>query len=209
MQGRLINSPSGEPPKNSQTFNSTLVLTAPLAQPQAESRSGVELQSADPVYRVAVVEAPAPRLTKNQDIAPQFVESGKLVRFAMPYDAFVHSQPEATVVLSAKLSDGRDLPPWIQFDAQSGSFQVNPPPGLVEELEIKVTARDTSNNLEATTIFQFSVGRGKTDGKPVSSLRLPGRSSLTEKIRLAANRQASWRSAAHVTPMLPTTHAKG
>jgi hypothetical protein len=87
-------------------------------------------------------------------------------------------------MVMAKLADGRDLPDWIQFDARSGTFQIDATNHATsEEIQIKVTARD-SDGREASTIFKISVGVGKT--------KALGRSSLSEQIKLAASRSSPW-----------------
>ena len=92
---------------------------------------------------------------------------------------------DAVVTLIAKLANGKDLPSWVQFDARAGTFQLSPPTGFNDELQVKVVARD-SEGREASSIFKFTVGEGK--GKANTS----SRSSLSEQIRLAAKRSAPW-----------------
>jgi large repetitive protein len=134
-------------------------------------------------FQVVVVEGPEPNLSLFRSITDQFIEANKPATFALPADAFVHTKADATVIITAKMADGRDLPQWVQFDARSGTFQMSPPQGFDEELQIKVTARD-SEGREAAAIFKLTVGEGKP--KP------QGRISLSEQIILAANRSSSW-----------------
>jgi hypothetical protein len=96
----------------------------------------------------------------------------------IPADAFAHTDPNAPVVLEATLADGRPLPAWIVFDPASGAFKVMPPPGLQEEIEVRVIARDAQGR-EAMLTFTISVG------KPLQS-GLEGRSGLNEQLRMAA-----------------------
>jgi hypothetical protein len=130
-------------------------------------------------FRMAVVEAATPSLAVFRGITDQFVEGNKLASFSLPFDAFVHTRADASITLVAKLTNGDALPPWVQFDPQSGTFKLDPPPGFTDELQIKVIARDTEGR-EASSIFRFHVGdaKGKTSG----------RSGFSEQIRLAANR---------------------
>jgi hypothetical protein len=134
-------------------------------------------------FPVVVVEAPTPNLSVFRGITDQFIDGSKPASFSLPADAFAHTKPDATVVLTAKLVDGQDLPAWIRFDPRSGTFQINPPPGLVEELRINVTARDGEGR-EASSIFRFFIGDGKA--KPT------GRPSLSEQINLAVKRNNPW-----------------
>lgn len=130
-------------------------------------------------FQVPVVEGDAPRLSTYRSVADQFVEGNRSVTFTLPYDAFVHTRSEATVVLAATLTDGQALPAWIRFDARTGSFSLNPPPDFSGEMEVKVIARDNEGR-EAATVFRLFVGEGKA--------KLPARSSLSEQIRLAGKR---------------------
>lgn len=134
-------------------------------------------------FQIVVVEASEPNLSLFRGITDQFIEANKPSTFALPADAFVHAKADATVTITAKLADGRDLPEWVQFDARSGTFQLNPPAGFDEELQIKVLARD-SEGREATAIFKLTVGEGKP--KPL------GRMGLSEQIMLAAKRSSPW-----------------
>ena len=132
-------------------------------------------------FRVVVAEAPEPNLSLFRGITDQFVDANKPATFSLPADAFVHTKADATVTITAKLADGRDLPQWVQFDARSGTFQMSPPQGFDEELQIKVMARD-SEGREATAIFKLTVGEGKP--KP------QGRIGLTDQIMAAAKRSS-------------------
>jgi hypothetical protein len=116
-------------------------------------------------------------------ITDQFIEGNKPATFSLPADAFVHTKADAVITIVAKLANGEDLPAWVQFDARSGSFKLDPPQGFNEELQIKVIARD-SEGREASSIFKFTVGKGKANTS--------SRSSLSEQIRLAAKRSTPW-----------------
>jgi hypothetical protein len=111
-------------------------------------------------FRIRVMEADLPMLMRDKGITDQFIENGRLTSFSLPYDAFMHSRDDAVLTLSARLTDGRPLPAWIQFNGQTGTFQMNAPAGVVEEYEILVTARD-NNGREASASFKLNVGSGK------------------------------------------------
>lgn len=134
-------------------------------------------------FRTAVTEAATPNLTVFRGVTDQFIEGNKPASFVLPYDAFVHTRPEATVTLVAKLANGDPLPSWVQFDPRSGTFQLSPPPGFSEELQIKVIARDGEGR-EASSMFRFFVGEGKANHS--------GRSSFSDQIRLAGKRSSPW-----------------
>jgi hypothetical protein len=164
------------------TFDSTLKTNSPTTLPVARPAPIGEVLTSSSGFQVAVVEAATPNLSVFRGITDQFVDGNKPGSFALPADAFVHTKADATVSLVAKMSDGQDMPSWIQFDARSGTFQVNPPAGYTGDMQIKVIATDNEGR-EASSIFRFSVGEAK---KPV------GRNSLSEQINLAAMRTTPW-----------------
>jgi len=75
-----------------------------------------------------------------------------LFSFTLPRDTFKHADPKATVVLEARLADGQPLPDWLQFDAGSGRFTGRAPQG-VQEIEIRVTARDSTGGEAGTNVM--------------------------------------------------------
>lgn len=120
----------------------------------------------------------------------QFIDANKPAVFSLPADAFEHTKADAVITLTAKLANGDDLPGWIQFDARSGNFQIDPPSGLNDEFQIKITARDNEGR-EAISIFKLTVGEGKVKANT------SGRSSLSEQIRLAARQSTPWLDMVH------------
>jgi hypothetical protein len=166
------------------TFDSTLRVSTQLSVPTVERAAPVaEMLTSASGFRVTVTEAPTPALIVFRGITDQFVEGNKAATFAIPADAFAHTQSDAVIMMSASQANGRPLPTWVQFDARTGVFRAIPPPGLTGELQIKIVARD-SEGREAVSIFKFSVGKG--------TVRTSGRSSLSEQIRLSAKRSAPW-----------------
>ena len=119
----------------------------------------------------------------NKGITDQFVEQGSgNGKFTVPYDAFMHSKQDAIIKLQAKLADDTPLPKWVVFDPQAGTFEVKPPANFKGKVELKVIARDDDGR-EATSIFRMFVGE-----EPAPEQKPQSRSSLSEKIRLAAKR---------------------
>jgi hypothetical protein len=131
-------------------------------------------------FRVAVTPAPTDNLVVFRGVTDQFVENNAPTRISMPYDAFAHSKPDASIQLAAQQADGRKLPDWVQFDARTGTFVVSAPAGFKGVLQIKVIARDTEGR-EVSTMFRMHVGQER-DVKPQS------RNGLSEQLRLAAQR---------------------
>jgi AAA family ATP:ADP antiporter len=95
------------------------------------------------------------------NVAPQAVRPiadlayapGQPLEHVIAEDAFVDADPGDVLHLSARLVDGRQLPPWLRFDAQRRRFTGQPPHGYYEELTVLVVASDV-DGLEATSTFQ-------------------------------------------------------
>jgi hypothetical protein len=199
------------PPPASSPFNSALQIDpGSPAQPTSrllpipDSGRGPgmgEALTSSAGFRAVVMEAEQPALLAFRGITDQFVEGNRTTTFNLPADAFVHTRPEAVLTLGARLTDGQDLPAWIRFDAQAGTFTVTPPPGFAAVLEIRITARDNEGR-EAAALFKFNVGQGASVLEPASAPAPAGdtprpqsRSGLSEQIRQAQGRggmQASW-----------------
>ena len=176
--------PAPTPAAPAPEFNSATVVTEPSPLPIPEKAAPIgELLTSASGFQITVSEAPTPGLTVFRGITDQFIEGNKPATFALPADAFVHTKADAVISIVAKLANGEDLPAWVQFDARSGTFKLDPPAGFNEELQIKVIARD-SEGREASAIFKFSVGKG--------IVNTSSRSSLSEQIRLAAKRSTPW-----------------
>lgn len=103
-----------------------------------------------------------------------------VISFAVPSDAFVHTDEKAVVVLEASLSDGRPLPSWLAFDAAVGKFVGVAPAGVEKDLAIRVIARDAQGR-EAISIFRVHITQ-----KDLKTSETTGRSSLSEQLKSAA-----------------------
>ena len=77
--------------------------------------------------------------------------------FQIRSDAFGHTDPSAIVRLEARTASGGPLPPWLQFDALTGTFRGMPPDGRAVTLELVVVARDDEGR-EATIFFNLELG---------------------------------------------------
>ncbi|MEO5331950.1 MAG: VCBS domain-containing protein, partial [Magnetococcus sp. YQC-5] len=91
-----------------------------------------------------------------QGIPDVVAGGGGKIDFSVPSTAFSHTDGNATVQLSAQQVDGKALPTWLKFDAKTGKFSGDPPPGQ-GELVITVKATD-SEGREATAIFHIKLG---------------------------------------------------
>jgi uncharacterized delta-60 repeat protein len=163
-------------------FDSTLELEPLLTRHHFETPLG-EILTRSAGFQVAVIEESVSKLTVFRGITDQFVEPDRDSRFTLPYDAFMHTRSEATVLLDAKLLDGTKLPEWMQFDSRTGNFRLAPPKGFTGEFQVKITARDNQGH-EAVSTFRLFVGDAKHKGS--------GRHSMSEQIKLAAKRSSPW-----------------
>ena len=180
--------PPPPPPASPPAFASALQplvqrTTAPAELPLAL----VDVKTSASGYQIAVNETAPPGLTLNRGVTDQFIQSTEAVsKVSMPFDAFMHSNKDAVIKLQAKQADDAPLPKWVQFDPATGVFEVTPPKGFKGKLDVKVVARDDDGR-EATAIFQMFVGEQQSqDQAPVN--RPQGRSSFSEKLRLAGKR---------------------
>jgi hypothetical protein len=71
--------------------------------------------------------------------------------FTLPRDTFKHADPKASVALEARQGDGKPLPEWLKFNAATGRFTGRAPQG-VKEVELRVTARDSSGGEAVTKV---------------------------------------------------------
>ncbi|MBI3446409.1 MAG: DUF4347 domain-containing protein, partial [Magnetospirillum sp.] len=90
---------------------------------------------------------------------PTIDATSNAISFAVPADAFGHTNADAGIQLAAKMTDGRPLPPWVSFDPTKGTFVGEAPEGFKGTLSVVVVARDSSGHEVATT-FRIRVGGG-------------------------------------------------
>ena len=142
-------------------------------------------------YRVIVLDrtGSGDALLVNTPLTDVAFASGQRIAFQVPADAFGHTNPDAVVTLSATTADGRSLPAWLNFSAQSGTFSGQVPPGMRGEISIRVVARDSQGH-EAVQILKIRLG----ERAPNAQNRLlpgdwqgaekfaTGRSSLSEQL---------------------------
>ncbi|MEO5331345.1 MAG: VCBS domain-containing protein, partial [Magnetococcus sp. YQC-5] len=99
---------------------------------------------------------------KIPDVA---VGGNSKIEFFVPSSAFTHTDGNAVIELSAKLSNDGDLPPWLQFDPKTGKFSGDPPADAKGEVVIKVMARDAEGR-EAVSLIHIKFDeKGKPNDK--------------------------------------------
>jgi hypothetical protein len=131
----------------------------------------------------------------------------------VPRDAFAHTDPQAMVMLQARLANGAPLPAWLKFESLRGEF-IGSPPGLEQgTVEVEVIARDTEGR-EAHALFMLQFGAsqaGEAAPRPDPDTLVLGMDvdkKEAEKARLEAARQAPPReSPAKGTPAHADKHS--
>jgi len=83
--------------------------------------------------------------TLENAIANQTLKENDPFNFTLPADTFTDIDPEDTLNYTATLADGSPLPGWLTFDPATGTFQGTPPVGSNGTFEVKVVAKDGSN----------------------------------------------------------------
>lgn len=128
-----------------------------------------------------------PEVLVLRDMADQSatrVGNQLIVNFDVPATTFAHTDPSASVTLSAALADGRPLPGWLKFNPITGEFRGIAPENYEGSLEITVVATD-NNGSKAVTRFKVDL-TGKSDktsdaGKPRLQAEMMSQSSFAWK----------------------------
>jgi VCBS repeat-containing protein len=86
--------------------------------------------------------------------------------FTIPEEAFLHSDANAIIKLTATTLDNRQLPGWLSFDPVTGTFVVDPPPGAGADVSVRVIAQDQFG-AQASQEFKFLVQSDvRSEGSP-------------------------------------------
>jgi VCBS repeat-containing protein len=88
-------------------------------------------------------------------LADQSFAEDTAVSFTLPAGSFTDVD-NATLALSATLTDGAALPAWLSFDAASGAFTGTPPANFNGALSLRVTATD-AGGLSASSTFALNI----------------------------------------------------
>ncbi|MCK6425313.1 MAG: Ig-like domain-containing protein [Burkholderiaceae bacterium] len=128
-------------------------------------------------FRIMVTPASEPSLKLFRGVDDQIVPAGRTLIVQVPADAFIHTQINETISLTATLADGRPLPGWLMFDGKTGKFVGQPPDGVLQDLAIQVTASD-SQGRKVTTMFRIKVSDGSSSSRSPLSLQLMRREAL-------------------------------
>ena len=104
---------------------------------------------------------PAPQV--GAAIAPDAVDEDTEVDFAIPAGAFVSGQGD--LALTAFLDGDAELPGWLFFDAQAGTFAGTPPADFTGELSLAVVATDENG---AAALQAFTLAIAAVNDAPVA-----------------------------------------
>jgi hypothetical protein len=167
----------------------THALLDPAASAQADAPVMLTRGDANS-FRVVVTSAgndgaTGEALLLNRGMSDQSLQASGSGEISVPADAFAHTDPNATIQLSAMQADGQPLPQWIAFDPHTGKFEVHAPHGVNGDVVIKLVAHDAQGH-EATAVFKIHLG-GKRHAAHGHALATPSaRASLSEQVRMAA-----------------------
>ena len=176
---------SGSPKAESQTSAEMSAQQAPRPISESTQSQNTPTLTSAGQGRFQVVVLPndsgTASMLLNQGMTDKIFKSGS-IKFQIPIDTFAHSDPEANVRVLAKSADGQALPAWLIFDARSGTFTGEAPPGLEGAIEIIVTATDAEGR-EAATKFKLFVGGDGAESPSEPPSELPeGDPAETEAI---------------------------
>ena len=102
--------------------------------------------------------------TVSAAIADQKATEDSAFVLTLAASAFVDADTGDALQLSATLADGKPLPAWLSFDAQTRTFSGTPDNDAVADLSIRVTATDKAG-LSVSDSFEVQVGN--TNDAPV------------------------------------------
>ncbi len=88
--------------------------------------------------------------------------------FALPRNAFRHSNPSTLIKVEAKQTDGSPLPDYVVFDKRDHTFKVDTDAARaqgVEAIDIKVTGRDAEGNQAGTSFRVILTEQGGHKGE--------------------------------------------
>ena len=137
-------------------------------------------------------DSSGPGLQVQREVVPQrFAVGTGEIRFSVPPETFSHTDPSASVTLSAVLASGAALPDWLIFDPVKGEFSGIPPQGFQGELVIKLIARDSAGR-QIETEVKIRIGDARATAEKGVKLQKgerpvgQGKPGLTAQLRGAS-----------------------
>ena len=153
-------------PGNAAVGDHTIVITAlDVAGATASASFVVHVRNVNAAPRVA---APLPDAAATED-AP--------FTFIVPADTFVDEDPGDALTLSAALTAGSPLPPWLGFDPATRTFAGTPDNPDVGTLVVGVTATDLAG-ASVTDLFALTVTN--TNDAPLAVAPIAARTTLED-----------------------------
>jgi VCBS repeat-containing protein len=150
----------------------------PAPAPQAPNGNDGDIYTRASGFRIMVTPSNEPSLKLYRGLEDQVVPAGRTLIVQVPADAFIHTQINETITLTARLANGQPLPSWLMFDGKTGKFIGQPPAGQLQDLAIQVTARD-SQGRRVDTMFRIKTSEGTiAPSRSPLSLQLMRREAL-------------------------------
>ena len=113
-----------------------------------------------------IVPNGAPQLT-GVPLADQAADAGTAWSYTIPLDTF--SDPDGhSMIYTASLADGGDLPAWLTYDPDTRRFDGLPPSGFDGDVNIRITASDGIAEASATFVLSLT---GAEPGLTLSGTR--------------------------------------
>lgn len=116
----------------------------------------VALQNVDEIVDPSLLEAPensAPTVENSpEDVA---MTAGEEVSITFNTNTFADADPTDVLTYSAALSDGSELPDWIEFDADTRTFTFNPDTEQIGTHTVRLTATDEFGQAVSVTFDVF------------------------------------------------------
>ena len=102
--------------------------------------------------------------------AAQLMQEDQVTVFTLPPQIFVDPDGGERLQISASLGDGRALPRWLRFDAQTQTFHATPGNQAVGGYTVRVTATDSAG---ASAFTDFAVRVNNVNDAPTLARALP------------------------------------
>jgi CshA-type fibril repeat protein len=118
-----------------------------------QTRSGTEVSAADSFDGTVYTPLEITPLRLAGVLENQFLMTGEY-EYKIPKGAFEHTDPNEKLSFKATLADGSTLPNFVRFDADSNKFIFDADAAHktdIEKIIIKVTAKDSKNNVVTVT----------------------------------------------------------
>lgn len=149
-------------------FVDSVTVTAEGLSVNLSSGYQVKLDDVTEIVDPALFAAPdsaAP--TVNNGVPNTSATAGAEFAFTFPTDDFADEDPTDVLSYAASLSDGSELPDWLDFDPETRTFTGTPSPEDIGQYIIRLTATDSFNQSVSTTFrINVSMSEAEPDDAP-------------------------------------------